>query len=405
MASTQRKTTKDGRDFYEIRGSLGRGQPQFSRRWYVPKGWSQKAIDRELAKVSAEFERQCKAGEILTKAQERERKLQAVREAAKHPTLKQYGEQVFMPAKTVTFSENSRYTYQGYLDKRIYPALGELKIQDITSANINALISSLQAEGLAVATVIKVYTILHSLFAMAYKDDTISRNPMDKVDRPTPRKSELKRSSPEAFTEEEIRRILECLNGEPLKWRVYVSLLIETGLRRGECCALKWSNIDFKGLTLTVSGSLSYTSKRGVYLDTPKNGQERIVDITPSTAVLLRESRRAQSKQAVSTWVFTQDGSPEPMHPQSPTRYLTKFGKKYGFQNMHPHKLRHSFASVAITNGADVVSISEILGHADTAITLRTYSHASKESRQRASSIFQAAIQPKPQENKEAGQG
>lgn len=405
MASTRRKTTKGGRDFYEIRVSLGRGQPQFSRRWYVPKGWSQKAIDRELVKVSAEFERKCKSGEVLTKAQERENKLQALRDEAKRPTLRQYGEQVFMPTKTVTFSENSRYTYQGYLDNRIYPALGGLKMQDITSANINALIASLQTEGLAVSTVIKVYTILHSLFGMAYKDDTITRNPMDKVDRPAPRKSELKRNSPEAYTENEIRRILECLKGEPLKWQVYVSLLIETGLRRGECCALKWSSIDFKELTITISGSLSFTAKKGVYLDTPKNGLERIVDITPATAAMLRELRQAQAKQAVSKWVFTQDGSPEPMHPQSPTRYLTKFGKKYGFENMHPHKLRHSFASIAITNGADVVSISEILGHADTAITLRTYSHASKESRQRASGIFQAAIQSKKQENKEAGQG
>lgn len=52
----------------------------------------------------------------------------------------------------------------------------------------------------------------------------------------------------------------------------------------------------------------------------------------------------------------------------------------------------HTFASIAITNGADVVSISEILGHADTAITLRTYSHANNESRKRASDIFLSAI-------------
>ncbi|MBR4132734.1 MAG: tyrosine-type recombinase/integrase, partial [Oscillospiraceae bacterium] len=55
--------------------------------------------------------------------------------------------------------------------------------------------------------------------------------------------------------------------------------------------------------------------------------------------------------------------------------------------------LRHSFASIAITSGADVVSVSEILGHADTAITLRTYAHASEESKKRASNIFRKALE------------
>ena len=75
-------------------------------------------------------------------------------------------------------------------------------------------------------------------------------------------------------------------------------------------------------------------------------------------------------------YVFTQEGSPEPIHPQSPARYLQNFAKKYGVQGLHPHKLRHSFASIAITNGADIASVSEKLGHTDKAVTLRMYTHA-----------------------------
>jgi site-specific recombinase XerD len=83
------------------------------------------------------------------------------------------------------------------------------------------------------------------------------------------------------------------------------------------------------------------------------------------------------------------------MHPDTPSKYLSAFGKKYGIENLHPHKLRHSFASISLTNGADVVSVSELLGHADTSITLRTYSHASEESRKKAAGIFQNAIHEK----------
>ena len=75
------------------------------------------------------------------------------------------------------------------------------------------------------------------------------------------------------------------------------------------------------------------------------------------------------------------------MHPQSPTRYFQKFGKRYNVKDFHPHKLRHSSASIAITNGADVVSVSERLGHSDTAVTLRMYAHANEESVRRADQI------------------
>ena len=59
---------------------------------------------------------------------------------------------------------------------------------------------------------------------------------------------------------------------------------------------------------------------------------------------------------------------------------------------MHPHKLRHSFASVAITNGADIASVSEALGHYDKNFTLKMYTHADAESMKRASNIFRNAV-------------
>ena len=80
------------------------------------------------------------------------------------------------------------------------------------------------------------------------------------------------------------------------------------------------------------------------------------------------------------------------MHPQSPERYLRNFSKRYGIEHLHPHKLRHTFASVAITNGADIASISEILGHCDKSVTWRMYTHADKESMKRAGNVFLSAL-------------
>ena len=130
-----------------------------------------------------------------------------------------------MPAKGVTMSENSRCAYQGNLNHWIYPALGDLKMPDITSANIAAL------------------------------------------------------------------------ENEPLKWRVLMRLLIDTGIRRGECCGLQWKDINFRESTITISGNLCYTPQRGIYLDTPKSGKVRTIDIDPEIISLLCELRQEQASQ------------------------------------------------------------------------------------------------------------
>lgn len=395
MASTRLRTTKAGLDFYEIAVSRGRGKAPYTTRWYPPEGWSKRSIDKELVKVAAEFERQCNAGEILTRQEQKDKAAFDAAEAAKILTLKQYGEQVFMPAKVITCSENTRSSFQGNLNNWIYPALGNAKMPEITPAMISALLLSMQSQGKAHGTVIKVYTVLNSLFQMAYMEDAIDRNPMDKVKRPAPRKGEIKPKEAEAYTVEELRYILECLDAEPLKWRALIRLLIDSGMRRGECCGLKWENIDFKACQITVVGNLCYTPKNGVYLDTPKNGKTRTIDVDPDVMRLLWELRQEQASKALSAYVFTQEGSSEPMHPQSPTRYLKKFAERHGVENLHPHKLRHSFASIAITSGADIASVSEKLGHSDKAVTLRMYTHADQESIKRASNIFRDALKAK----------
>ena len=110
------------------------------------------------------------------------------------------------------------------------------------------------------------------------------------------------------------------------------------------------------------------------------------------TLSLLRQLRVEQSQKCLSAYAFTKEANPEPMHPQTPTRYLKKFSERYGIPDLHPHKLRHTFASIAITNGADVASVSETLGHSDKAVTLRMYTHADQESISQASQIVREAI-------------
>lgn len=393
MASIKLNETKDGRRFFQISVSRGYGKAPYKRRWYWPDGWSKRTAEREAAKQAAAFELACKNGEVLNRAQEREKAAQEAAEAAKLKTVRQYADGVFMPTKEATFSENARSSYRMFLDKHILPVLGDVLLVEVSPAMISKLLIDFQRAGYAHATTVKLYNILNGIFEMAFLDDSIPMNPMLKVKRPAPRKDEQpKEESDKAYTVQELSYILSCAAQEPLQWQTYISLAADTGLRRGECCGLQWSDIDFKAGAVTVRRNLQYTAAAGVYATSPKNGKVRVVDVGPDTLALLKQLREKQAQSCISKWCFTQEGTAEPMHPQSPTRYFQKFGQRYGVKDFHPHKLRHSSASIAITSGADVVSVSERLGHSDTAVTLRMYAHANEESIRRAGQTVRDAL-------------
>lgn len=397
MASIKRTADAQGNVVYKVQASGGRGR-RVKRSWHPEPGWSAKTIERELNKFAAQLENELASGVVNTKKEDEEAARLAALEAAKLKTLRQYATGVYMPTKAATFSENSRSSYQRNLDVHILPVLGDFLMVDITPAMISKLLLDFQKNGHAHASAVKLYNILNGIFQMAFLDDTVKANPMLKVKRPSPRKEEKAQDeSDKAYTVQQLAYILQCLENESLKWQTYVSLVADSGIRRGEACALEWSDIDWAKGTITIRRNAQYTPAAGVYVTSPKNGKSRTVDVGPDVLKLLQQLRLEQAGKAISRYVFTQDNSPDIMHPQSPTRYFKKFGQRYGIEDFHPHKLRHTSASLAITNGADVVSVSERLGHSDTAVTLRMYAHANEESIRRAGQIVRDALKAQAQ--------
>lgn len=400
MPSTRKKKTKDGREYYEIRVSRGRGQSYLTKRWYVPEGWGQKAIDKELTKEAAEFERKVKAKEVVSRAeakqkaeQEREEAAKAAAEEARLPTLERFATEKFMPKIAVDCAENTRSSYQTNLDKWVLPALGGIKMKDITPADLQGILDGMKAQGKAHGTVQKVHVVLSSLFRTAKKAKVIQTNPMLDVDKPDPRPDEVIKNEAElALTAEELSYVLDCISQEPLKWQAFIALAADTGARRGELCGLLWKDVDWKSGMIRIEGNLQYTKEKGVYRTIPKTKKVREVDLGPDTLTILRAWRTEQSEKCISQWVFTQENSPEPMFPQSPTRYFKRFGERYGIPNFHPHILRHTSASLALTSGAaDIKSIADRLGHSE-AVLLKKYAHSTDESRRRAGQAVRDAV-------------
>ena len=416
MASSRPRKNKNGDIIsYEIRVSRGydpitrQALKPFTMTYAPPDGWSKKAIERDLVRVTGDFQAACNRGEVLTKEEEKtatlERIEQAKREATeleRKPTFNRYVE-IFTAEKTATYAPGTLENYRVAL-KKAAVVLGDVLMEDITNLQVEQYINDLQLNGtnefngnpLAYKTILKHYIVLHALFENAVENEVISFSPMQKMKRPKPRKDEAPKKTI-VYNESEIAYIFECLNKEPLRWKALVMFAIDSGCRRGEIVGMKWSEIDFKTGKTNITRNAQYTAGKGVYISTTKSRKARTIYLNLQCRAVLAEWKREQTilhmAQGISSngFCFTQENGAM-MHPQAPTAYLSRFGKKYNLPGIHPHSLRHSMATISIANGADIVSISEKLGHAEPSITLNVYSHANEEAQQRANEALANAI-------------
>lgn len=201
----------------------------------------------------------------------------------------------------------------------------------------------------------------------------------------------------DAFEADEIKAILAALETEPLKWQVLTTLLIATGARRGEIMGLQWKNVDLEGNRLYLCENRVYTPKSGAFSTTLKTGENRYVSISPSVTELLKRWKEEQAAFfdclgiTPSGYVMTTDIG-QPMHPDSPTDWLAKFAKRHNLPPIHPHKFRHTQASLLISEGVDILTVSKRLGHAKVSTTLDIYSHVLAKSDQKASNTLDDVI-------------
>ena len=400
MASSREKTSRDGKRFYELIAYSKERKRYYTRRWYVPLGWCSRTIKSELEKQLVNFQNEVDAGNVLSKKERAERESAARLEAAKLQTLRKYAENVFMPAKEQSIAENTRLSYRTNLDRHILPLLGDVLMKDVTPAMLTKLLLDFQKTH-SYGSTVKLYNILHGLFEMALFDDTIPLSPMNKVKRPKQKKDERAvAEADKALFADELLYVLDCVKNEPMKWQVYINLAADTGARRGELCGLQWQDIDFNAGVLQIKRNLQYSTERGVYEAAPKGGRFRTVDIGEDVIALLKAYQKEQAGARLSRWVFTVDGQDAPMFPHSPTRYFASFGKRYNIPGFHPHLLRHTSATLSLTNGGDAKSVAERLGHADAAVLLRVYSHANDETIRKAGQAARDALKQKREQQK-----
>lgn len=297
--------------------------------------------------------------------------------------------------KLTNLSENTiRVAFQR---KRI-SILSAQKITSIFDGKVTdyfEIASLKQGKGLSAKSIRHYHDFIHDVLKLAVKEGIVSRNIADMAEPP-----KLKRHEAEYFEIDEIIQIRKALDVAPLKYKVMVCLLVETGCRRGELFGLKWKSINFKDKTIVIDSNIQYSKEKGIYEDSPKNGEVRTVSIAPEVMQLLDEYQVEQMKTQLMLgipdynskgYLFIQDDG-TPMHPSSLNHWMRKFEKENELPHIYPHKFRHSQASILYASGVDLVTISKRLGHKQVSTTQNIYAHLMKESDRKASEAIANAL-------------
>lgn len=240
--------------------------------------------------------------------------------------------------------------------------------------------SRLLASGLSPSTVGKAHRLLKQALSHAVDVGDIQSNPMDRVKPP-----KRPRAIPNALDSSGRDRLLSLLEDmAPSPFRTAVLLAICTGMRRGEICALRWSDVDLDSMEIHVRRSIGLGAA-GAYEKPPKtqSGMRTI----PIPDMLLQALRTPHSGPYVL--------GDRPYSPGRLTKEWQSFARAFGIYGTEGpctfHDLRHTYATVAIANGADVRSVSSILGHSSAAMTLDVYASPDAEAKRRTASLVDSA--------------
>jgi integrase len=269
----------------------------------------------------------------------------------------------------------TKINYERNYRLHIQPTFGSRKIDTILPSELGIWQNKL-LEKLSPKTVNSIRVIFHTIFKDALKDDLISRNPISLVDAIPKDKS--KKINP--FSIKEINMIL---NKIPPKMKAYFAIGFYTGMRTGEIIALKWENIDFTERKIKVRKAIRQGRE-----DTPKTEYSiRNIDIIDVLLPYLEYHRDIKRDDAV--YLFeTYKNEPYTTGDKIASHYWKPTLKDLGIDYRIQYQMRHTFASQMISNGEDILWVSDMLGHKDSTTTLEKYARYIKQEKKTRGSFL-----------------
>lgn len=294
--------------------------------------------------------------------------------------------------------------YREMLRDNILPAIGDMRLTDIKPITLLNLYSSLSADGArkdgkpggySPKTIQHIHRLISAIYNKAAEWQIIGINPAAHVKPPKVERKEI-----DFYDLEDIRILIKALEDEPIRPRTMTLLAAYTAMRRSEIAALKWEDIDFDNRTISINKAAVYASGAGrVDKGTKTVRSNRIIAMSDTVYTLLMEYRQWQedirhflaNKWQGSELVFTNDFG-APLHPDTITQWFGNFIKRRGLKHISFHGLRHTAATLFLSSGVDIETVSRILGHSSSTVTSQVYLHSANAVRAEAMNKLDRAI-------------
>ena len=303
-------------------------------------------------------------------------------------------------------------TYQSYsnmIKARILPyfkPLG-LQLQEVTPQHIEDFYQTILDDNCTTNTVIHYHSILRKAMQVAVKKDIILKNPVDKVQRP---KKNVYHGN--FYTEEEMLTLFDAVSGDPLE--LCVKIAAYYGLRRSEVLGLRWDAIDLERKTICIKHKVIEAEVDGKFRPVGEDvlktkSSFRTLPLIPAVEKLLLEEKE---KQEMFRRLFKKsycrdyldyicvDQTGNLLRPNYVTEHFAWLVQKYDLKKIRFHDLRHTCASLLLSNGISMKQIQIWLGHSTFATTADIYAHldftAQEESANAMSGMFIRATAEQP---------
>ena len=257
-------------------------------------------------------------------------------------------------------------TYESYemlVNKHVGPALGNVRLSNLTPAHLQGFYRSKLDAGLSPRTVQYLHVVLHRALKQALRWGLVPRNVAEAVDPPKVPKKDVTPLSPD-----QARALLEATRGDRLE-ALYV-LAVHTGMRQGELLALRWEEVDLDAGVLRVRGTKTARSRRTVKLS-----QSAVDALTNHLTRQLGEIDRAGDSWRENGLVFATEVGTSLNRHNLTQRSFRPLLAKAGLPQIRFHDLRHTCATLLLSRGVHAKFVQELLGHSTIAITLDTFSH------------------------------
>ena len=286
----------------------------------------------------------------------------------------------------VNIKSSTRDNYEQKIRLYLSPAMGKVKLKDLSTHMIQSIISEYvnptlrTTPDLSAKSIKDTFSVLRTCLDQAVLTGLIPRNPMQGTKLPPVRKNTR---SIHPFTEEELKTYLTMIEGH--KHELLFQFALYTGMRQSEILGLTWSNIDWENHKILVDKQMAKkkNAKGEPVFEETKTDKERFIAVGPDAIACLEKQQdivdRMRQTAGASCWeehdlVF-------PNATGNKLSYRTVYDchkrivKKMGCEDTRFHDLRHTYATACIKSGVDIKTLQDNLGHSDVQTTLNIYSH------------------------------